>query len=473
MEIFKRGNMSKVDINCCAVVILAAGKGSRMQTEKPKVIQSLLGEPMLLYVLSAVSFFEPKNVWVVVGEESSAIREVCKNFNVQFVVQEKQLGTGNAVLSALPQLKNAGVKHILIVNGDCPLVTAQFFTDFLKEAEHSDISFAVQKKSILGDYGRVLRKNGAVVAIVEAKDFDPAVHGGLDEINLGIYSMSLDLALSLLPKLSDNNASHEYYITDVIQIALDNGYVVKGSMIDSEYNLIGVNTAQELIEAEEVLRKERIRHFLTNGVIIHLPESVTIGPFVTINPGVELYGPCEIYGNTYIDSGVVIHSHCWIKDTQIFYGACIHAFSHLEKACIGKQCLVGPYARLRPQTIIDEQAHIGNFVEVKNTQVGVGVKANHLTYLGDAHIGPFTNIGAGTITCNYDGETKHQTVIGEQAFIGSNTAIVAPVSIGDNACVGAGSVITKDVPEKTLAIARGRQHTYAKYQREIMQPIEK
>ena len=261
----------------------------------------------------------------------------------------------------------------------------------------------------------------------------------------------------LVPKLNNDNKSGEYYITDLVGMAVAEGMVVRGLSCGSDPNLLGINNPAELSASEELRRRAIVEERLAAGVVIHGPDTVRMGPFVTVEPGAELFGPCELYGHTRIASGAVIESHCVISDSSVEAGAVVHSFSHMDHASVGPDCLVGPYARLRPGAVMETASHIGNFVEMKKARLGEGAKANHLTYLGDAEIGARTNIGAGTITCNYDGVNKYKTVIGEHAFIGSNTALVAPVTVGAEALVGAGSVITKDVPENHLAVARGKQ----------------
>ena len=350
------------------------------------------------------------------------------------------------------------MKKVLVVNGDTPLITTDTLRDFMFYAEGADVSVATLTLENPGAYGRIVRRNGELRAIVEAKDFDAAVHGEpTGEINAGIYMLDLDAVERLVPKLNNENKSGEYYITDLVGMAVAEGMVVRGLSCGSDPNLLGINNPAELSASEELRRRAIVEERLAAGVVIHGPDTVRMGPFVTVEPGAELFGPCELYGHTRIASGAVIESHCVISDSSVEAGAVVHSFSHMDHASVGPDCLVGPYARLRPGAVMETASHIGNFVEMKKARLGEGAKANHLTYLGDAEIGARTNIGAGTITCNYDGVNKYKTVIGEHAFIGSNTALVAPVTVGAEALVGAGSVITKDVPENHLAVARGKQ----------------
>ena len=350
-----------------------------------------------------------------------------------------------------------------MVNGDTPLITPDILLPFLRRGEDCDLAFLTLTLPCPGSYGRVLRRAGRVAAIVEAVDYVPALHGGdIHEINTGVYLLSLPAVRRLLPRLSNANAGGEYYLTDLIGLAVDEGLRVSGlpaETLPDPLFLLGVNTPAELARAEALLQKRQVERLLEGGVVLHSPESVRVGPFVHVEAGAEIFGPCEIYGRSSVAFGAVVESHCLIRDSDVAAHARIRAFSHLDGALVQAHCLVGPYARLRPGAVMEENSHAGNFVEMKKTRLGRGSKANHLTYLGDADIGPGVNIGAGTITCNYDGEKKHRTVIGQGAFIGSNTALVAPVVLGENSLVGAGSVITKDVPPGRLGIARAPQRS--------------
>lgn len=359
---------------------------------------------------------------------------------------------------ALPELKRAGMKKVLVVNGDTPLITTDTLRDFMFYAEGADVSVATLTLQNPGAYGRIVRRGRELKAIVEAKDFDPAEHGEpTGEINAGIYMLDIAAVERLLPRIGNENKSGEYYITDLVGLAVAEGMTVRGLSCGSDPNLLGINNPAELSRSEELRRRAIVEERLAAGVVMHGPELIRMGPFVVVEPGAELFGPCELYGHTRIASDAVIESHCVVTDSEVEAGAVIHSFSHLDHASVGPDCLVGPYARLRPGAVMERDSHVGNFVEMKKARLGEGAKANHLTYLGDAEIGPRSNIGAGTITCNYDGVNKHKTVIGERAFIGSNTALVAPVTVGAEALIGAGSVITRDVPEKHLGVARGKQ----------------
>lgn len=438
-------------------VILAAGKGTRMHSDKPKVLQTVLGEPMLRHVREALRPVFGDGVLVVVGHRADMVEAAFAG--ERFVRQTEQLGTGHALMQALPELRAAGCETVLVVNGDTPLLRAETVARFMEHAGGAELAFATIALDEPGAYGRVVRDaEGRVRAIVEAKDYDLSRYGApTGEVNAGMYALRLSLAEALLPRLSNANRSGEYYITDLVGLAVAEGRDVRGVQCGGDESLMGVNSPRELAQAEESLRAQIVEELLDRGVLLHAPALVRVSPLATVEAGAELSGPCDILGASHVVRGARIEACCFLRDSHVAAGAEIRSFSHLEQARVGEGALVGPYARLRPGAVLEREAHVGNFVELKKARLGVGSKANHLTYLGDAEIGAGVNIGAGTITCNYDGRNKHRTVIGDGAFIGSNTALVAPVTVGNESLVGAGSVITHEVPAGQLAVARGRQ----------------
>lgn len=446
-------------------VILAAGKGTRMHSDLPKVLQQLLGEPMLWYVFKALGELFGRDIWTVIGHKAELVQKTFEGLNLcdKWVLQEQQLGTGHALQMAWNDVINAGIEQLVVINGDTPLVTAESIQGLLDHAkeEQSPLSFISLTLSDPASFGRVVRdenSQGSVRAIVEAKDYDPDVYGPEpNEINAGIYCIDVKAISPLLDKLQNNNKSGEYYITDLVGFAVDAGMKVTAFDCGDDPMLLGVNSPVELVKSEELIRARIVDSFLNAGVLIRQGASVRIGPRVTIEPGAAIQGPVEIYGDTTLAAGVTVDSHCWLKNMRIGRDAAIHPFSHLENAVVGNKCNVGPYARLRPMAEMQEGARVGNFVEMKKSTLGKGAKASHLTYLGDAQIGDHVNIGAGTITCNYDGQNKFTTTVQDGAFIGSNSALVAPVTIGKGALVGAGSVITQDVADEMLALGRARQ----------------
>ncbi|MDL2285248.1 bifunctional UDP-N-acetylglucosamine diphosphorylase/glucosamine-1-phosphate N-acetyltransferase GlmU [Desulfovibrio sp. OttesenSCG-928-F07] len=440
-------------------VVLAAGKGTRMHSALPKVLHTLLGTPMLKMVLNAlVPAFEGR-IWTIIGHEADTVQAQITE-NTRFVLQKEQLGTGHALMQAWPDIEKANIEYLLVVNGDTPLISTEKMQAFTEQSvnENADLSFLTLTLPDPAAFGRVVRKNGAVTAVIEAKDYNEQIYGPTpNEINAGIYLLKVKAIAPLLQKIGNNNKSNEYYITDLIALAVQNNLVVTGVNQGNSPELLGVNSPAELALAEEELRNRVVTYWQKQGVLIRAASSVRISAEAQIAPGAEITGPCEIYGTSTVESGVKIESHCWVNNTTISKGCHIRSFCHFEDATIAAGCKIGPYARLRPGATLHESAHVGNFVEIKKAILGKGAKANHLTYIGDAEIGAGTNIGAGTITCNYDGVNKHKTVIGEHAFIGSNTALVAPVEIGSNTLIGAGSVITRNVPNGELAVARARQ----------------
>ena len=457
-------------MNRTDALILAAGKGTRMHSSKPKVLHTLLDETMLSLVFHAAAVLpQISAVHIVAGHHAEQVFQETGRLSsklrceVHDILQNEQKGTGHALLMAMPSLRDR-CDHVLVLNGDAPLVSTKVLDSFLEHADGADIAFLTLYLDDAASYGRVIRKDGKVQSIVESKDFDESLYGPLadaHEVNAGIYFLSISAAEALLPQLTCTNKSGEYYITDLIGLAIKAGMDVRGFLVDEieidAKSLLGVNTPAELAVAESLLQKQIVSNLLKNGVVIHSPESLRVGPFAVISPGAELFGPGEIYGYSTVGENSVIRSHCVIRDCCVHPCVEIREFSHMEDAQIYSGAIVGPFARLRSGTIIDENAHVGDFVELKKTYLGKHSKANHLAYLGDSEIGENVNIGAGTITCNYDGKHKHQTHIGNDCFIGSNTSLVAPVTIGEGSLVGAGSVITKNVPADVLAIARKRQ----------------
>lgn len=441
------------------IVILAAGKGARMHSDTPKVLRKLLGEPLLRYVYDALAPLSSR-LWTIIGHGAGLVRDSFTGRPTRFIVQEKQMGTGHALQCAWPEIIKSGVTHVLVVCGDTPLMGTSALRFFIDAAsrEGSDFAFLTLTPDDVASFGRVLRENGKVRAIIEAKDYREAEHGPCPlEINSGIYFLRVDALAPVLPKLRNANASGEFYLTDLVELSVREGLRVAGVEAGHDLSLLGVNTPAEFIAAEESLRARIVKEALDAGVMIHAPTLARIGPDCVIEPGASLTGPCEIYGKSRVARDAVISSHCYLEDSTICRGATLHSFCHLVGAVVRENCLVGPFARMRPGAVMEEGAHLGSYVEMKKSRLGKGAKANHLAYIGDADIGEGTNIGAGVITCNYDGNNKHTTRIGKNAFIGSNASLVAPVTIGEGAFVGAGSVITKAVPEGALGIGRARQ----------------
>ena len=441
-------------------LVLAAGKGTRMKSDRPKVLHTLVGEPMLWFVFKALEIMPPEDVLTVVGHRAGEVRDAFPDHGGVWVEQAEQRGTGHALQVAWEAVTDSGADACLVVNGDTPLAPGQTLAmlDNVCRDQGADLAFLSVRLQDAGAFGRVVRAaDGSVAAIVEAKDYDPASHGPeTGEINAGIYWLRLETVGPLLDRLSDDNAGGEFYITDLVGLAVEAGLRVMAEARD-EAHLLGVNSPAELAWAEEMVRANINAAWMERGVTMHRPSLVSIGPRVRLGAGVELFGPCEIYGSSLVEAGALLESGLWMRDSAVRAGAHVRPYCHIEGADIGPDCVVGPFARLRPGAVMEDGARVGNFVEMKKSRLGKGAKANHLTYLGDAEVGAGSNIGAGTITCNYDGKNKHATKLGENVFVGSNTALVAPVTIGAGALIGAGSVITKDVEPDMLAVTRAPQ----------------
>lgn len=439
-------------------VVLAAGKGTRMHSDKPKVLQTLLCEPMLHYVYAALEPLQG-DVLTVVGHGAELVEAKFPEMKGRFVLQSAQLGTGHALQVSWDAVAKTEATHCLVINGDTPLVTVDALERLVAAAGNCDLAFMTITPKDAAQFGRVVRdEDRKVAAIVEAKDYDVTRHGSVTgEVNAGIYLLKVATMGPLLDALTNENMSGEYYVTDLVELAVQRGLTVEGVQCGDDISLMGINSPRELVRAENALRRKIVEGLLDQGVLVHNPDTVIIGPRVTVEPGAEIFGHCEIYGQSEVAKGARLGSYTYIIDSRFAAGCEVRQFCHIEGADVGPDVIAGPYARLRPGAVLEDGSRVGNFVEVKKARLGKGSKASHLTYLGDAEIGEGVNIGAGTITCNYDGKNKHVTTIEDGVFIGSNTALVAPVTVGRDALVGAGSTITKDVPSEGGAIARGKQ----------------
>ncbi|WP_456484857.1 bifunctional UDP-N-acetylglucosamine diphosphorylase/glucosamine-1-phosphate N-acetyltransferase GlmU [Desulfurobacterium sp.] len=437
------------------VIILAAGKGTRFKSELPKVLHKILGKPMLWYVVKSAEKAGAEEIIVVIGHKKDLVEEFIEreNLNVKTVVQEEQLGTGHAVLCAEERLKDYSGK-VVILNGDTPLVKPEDIKNLT--SIDSDMIVLTGETENPHGYGRVVRKGGEVLKIVEEKDATDE-EKKIREINSGIYAFKAKLLFEALKSLKNDNAQGEYYLTDVLKIFKEKDLKVTAIKTEDFNSIMGVNNRYELSVAERILSERILKNHQLNGVTIHNPESCYIEPEVRIGKDTEIFGPVYIKGKTSIGERCTIGTFTEIVDSTIEDDAEVKTHCHVEKAHLKKGASAGPFSRLREGTVIETGAKTGSFVETKKAHLKKGAKANHLTYLGDCTIGENTNIGAGTITCNYDGYNKWRTEIGKNVFVGSNTLFIAPVNVGDNAITAAGSVITKDVPENTLAIARAKQ----------------
>ncbi|WP_222910158.1 bifunctional UDP-N-acetylglucosamine diphosphorylase/glucosamine-1-phosphate N-acetyltransferase GlmU [Pseudomonas sp. DNDY-54] len=436
------------------VVILAAGQGTRMRSALPKVLHPVAGQSMLGHVIDTARGLKPKAIHVVIGHGAEQVRERLAADDLNFVVQAEQLGTGHAVAQALPALT---AERVLILYGDVPLIGAATLERLLQKVGPQQLALLTVKLADPTGYGRIVRDGqGAVQAIVEHKDATPE-QKLIAEGNTGILAVPGERLGDWLGRLSNSNAQGEYYLTDVIAMAVCDGLVVSTEQPLDAMEVQGANDRIQLAELERHFQQRAARRLMSQGVTLRDPARFDLRGEVTVGRDVLIDVNVILEGNVVIEDGVEIGPNCVIRDSTLRRGAVVKANSHLEGAELGEGADCGPFARLRPGAVLGAKAHVGNFVEVKNSHMGEGAKAGHLAYLGDAEIGARTNIGAGTITCNYDGANKFRTVMGEDVFIGSNSSLVAPVTLGDGATTGAGSVITADVPAGTLALGRARQ----------------
>ncbi|HKQ31602.1 MAG TPA: bifunctional UDP-N-acetylglucosamine diphosphorylase/glucosamine-1-phosphate N-acetyltransferase GlmU [Thermodesulfobacteriota bacterium] len=441
-----------------AAVILAAGIGKRMKSSVPKVLHPVLGRPMLGYVIEAVRGIKPKKIVVVVGHGRDDVKTSFGADAVLFTEQKIQLGTGHAANCARDAL--SGFKgNILILNGDFPLITSKSLNQLIKrhESRRADVSFLTASVDDPSGYGRVLRNGkGEVERIIEDKDASRA-EKKIKEINSGTYCVKSSFLWDALRKIGSGNKQKEYYLTDIIGIAEKRSLRILGIPASDPREALGINDRVQLSEVEAILKNRINESLMRGGVSMIDPDSTFISPGVRIGEDTVIYPHTHIYGKTVIGGGSSIGPGVWIEDSVLGSGVTVRLSSYITKATIGDNVTVGPFAHLRPEAEIMEGAKIGNFVEIKKSRIGQGSKVPHLSYVGDAVIGKDVNIGAGTITCNYDGFSKYETKIADDVFIGSDTMLVAPVSVGRGATTGAGSTITKDVPEGALAIGRARQ----------------
>ena len=436
------------------IVILAAGQGTRMRSALPKVLHPIAGQSMLAHVLNTARRLKPSSIQVVIGHGAELVREQLAAEDVNFVVQSEQLGTGHAVAQAVPHLT---AENTLVLYGDVPLIEAATLESLLKQLSADSMALLTVNLDNPAGYGRIVRNSAGVVqAIVEHKDAN-AEQLKICEGNTGILAAPRQQLTDWLGRLSNSNAQGEYYLTDIIAMAVTDGLTVATETAVDAMEVQGANDRLQLSELERHYQLRAARRLMAQGVTLLDPArfdlrgDVTVGRDVLIDINVILQGRVDIADH------VSIGPNCVIKDSILRTGAVIKANSHLDGADVGENADCGPFARLRPGTVLSARAHVGNFVELKNTHLGEDAKAGHLTYLGDSEIGARTNIGAGTITCNYDGVNKSKTVIGTDVFIGSNSSLVAPVNLGDGATTGAGSTITTDVPADALAVGRARQ----------------
>jgi bifunctional UDP-N-acetylglucosamine pyrophosphorylase / glucosamine-1-phosphate N-acetyltransferase len=440
------------------VVVLAAGMGTRMKSALPKVLHAVAGLTLIEHVVRIADAISPASITIVVGHQAEQVRRaLAGRTDLRFAIQEPQLGTGHALLQAEPALAGA-TGTVVLLSGDVPLLRPETLRALVRR--HLDAGAAATLlTTVLDDasgYGRIVRKDGRIAAVVEHRDASPAERG-IREINSGIYAFDLGPLFEALRGIGAGNAQGEYYLPDLVTIYRSRGLPVDTLKVEDPRELAGVNSRKDLAQVTRMLTDSRNDELMASGVTLVDPATAYIGPDVTIGPDTIIHPNVQLEGQTRIGSGCEIHANVRIVGSTLADGVIVNNFCLIVESTVEAGARIGPFAHLRPASRVGEQARIGNFVELKNTTLGRGSKANHLAYLGDADIGAGVNVGAGTITCNYDGTRKHRTTIEDGAFIGSDSQLVAPVRVGREAYVAAGSSVTKDVPDGALAVARGRQ----------------
>ncbi len=447
-----------------SVIILAAGAGTRMRSLKPKVLHKLAGLPMLEHVYNTSNKLGAKQIQVVYGHGGDELLQQCQHFTVDWSLQAEQLGTAHAVQQASPAIDDGDIA--LILYGDVPLIKAETLETLVKNASADNVALLTVKLDDPTGYGRIVRENGRVVSIVEHKDASEAIKT-IDEVNTGILAVRAGYLNSCLDKIDNNNAQGEYYLTDVIALAVNDGNEVITTQAENSYEVEGINDRMQLARLERIYQRGIADKLLSDGIGLADPDRIDVRGELNAGNDSFIDVNCIFEGEVNLGTGVTIGAGCVIKDSTIACDCIIKPYSVIENAVIDKLTEVGPFARIRPGTHLHENSRVGNFVEIKNTSLGENSKASHLSYLGDSEIGKQVNIGAGTITCNYDGANKFKTVIKDGAFIGSDTQLVAPVTIGKNATIGAGSTITKDTEDGGLTLSRSPQKQISGWQRPV------
>lgn len=447
------------------VIILAAGKGTRMRSKLPKVLHPIGGHPMVSHVLMRARELDARSVNLVIGHGADMIKETLDGHGIHFVEQSEQLGTGHAVQQALPHIsKDAAV---LILCGDVPLIKTATLRALSELVSENSMGLLTAKMPDPTGYGRIVRDgNDTVTAIVEQKDADERQRA-IREINSGVMAVRGEHLQKWLPTLSNNNAQGEYYLTDIIGLACQSGIEVKTLCTEDLQEIAGVNNRKQQAELERAYQQRQADALMLEGLTLSDPNRFDLRGSLTVGMDCVIDVNCIIEGKVTLGDDVIIGPNCYLKNADIGNGVQVHANSIIEDATLAADCSVGPFARLRPGTRLEAGAKIGNFVETKKATIGAGSKVNHLSYVGDASVGKGVNIGAGTITCNYDGVNKFKTEISDDVFVGSNTALVAPVSLGKGSTIAAGSTVTGDVGAGQLGVARARQRNVEGWKRPI------
>jgi bifunctional UDP-N-acetylglucosamine pyrophosphorylase/glucosamine-1-phosphate N-acetyltransferase len=443
------------------IVILAAGKGTRMHSDKPKVLHSIAGKSMLQHVVDTASKLQPTKTVVVYGHGGEMVPQALAASAAKFALQEPQLGTGHAVQQAMPQLDDGSTS--LVLYGDVPLIQQDTLQKIL--ADQNSLTLLTQFMDNPKGYGRIVREDsGSVSSIVEEKDATPEQRQ-IQEINTGILAAPTAMLRDWLGKLRNENAQGEYYLTDIVEMAVAQGMKINTVQPAHAWEVMGINSKTQLAELERLWQFELAGRLMQQGVNLADPARIDVRGELVCERDVEIDVGCIFEGQVHLGKGVKIGAYSIIKNTRIAANTQLAPYSHIDQADIGEQCHIGPFARIRPGSKLHNEVHVGNFVEIKNSEIAASSKANHLSYIGDATVGSRVNIGAGTITCNYDGANKFRTIIEDDAFIGSDTQLVAPVTIGRGATIGAGSTITKDTPAGELTLSRSKQISIQGWQR--------
>ena len=438
-----------------SVIILAAGKGTRMKSAFPKVLHQLAGKPLVNHVYDTAMSIGAENVCVVYGHEGEMLLNSCKDFKCSFAEQKQQLGTGHAVDHALPHLSMKDT--VLILYGDVPLTSEETLKNLVDKVNDETIALLTVKLDDPIGYGRIVRdENENVTSIVEQKDAS-AEQLHITEVNTGIMALKADLLRDMLAKINNENAQGEYYLTDVIGLAVEAGKKIEACFAANEHEVAGVNSRMQLAELERIYQREHAVKLMESGVTLADPNRIDVRGNISVGQDIFIDTNVTLSGDVAIEDFVQIGQGCVISDSTIGAGTIIKPYSVIENATISSQVEIGPFARIRPGTEMASGSKVGNFVETKKAIIGEGTKISHLSYIGDSELGKDVNIGAGTITCNYDGVNKHKTIIKDNAFIGSDTQLVAPVTIGEGVTVAAGSTITKDTSDGVLVLSRVKQ----------------
>ena len=439
-----------------SIIILAAGEGTRMRSALPKILQSLAEKPLLGHVVDCARRLEAVDICVVYGFAGDAVQAAFADQDLRWALQSEQLGTGHAVMQAMPDTPDDN--RVLILFGDVPLLESATLRRLLASCENDDCAVLTVEMDDPYGYGRIVRENGRVVRNVEEKDATD-IERKITEINTGVFYCPAHKLKRWLGRLNNDNKQGEYYLTDVIAMAVEDGITVHGIKADSQEEVMGINDKKQLAEAERALQMKRVAALMEAGVGFADPARVDIRGTLKCGKDVFIDVNAIFEGDVVLGDNVTIESNNLIRDSRLGSGTLVHSNCHMEGATTGSNCEIGPFARLRPGAELANKVKVGNFVEIKKSTVADGSKVNHLTYIGDTDIGKGVNVGAGTITCNYDGVNKHRTQIGDGAFIGSGVELVAPVKVGKGATIGAGATLTRNAPDNELTIERSKQKT--------------